>query len=190
MSSFCLYISYSIFTEINPLLLLQEVATMNSFLFPEDISSPLTPMPNNLQKSTLGTVNTRTLPMPSRKPPMAPQRNLSGSSPPPPQPSHAPPPPPPAKDKPVVLVTELSIPSQQLEPDLQRTKSKRSYRQVIGFSQLRDRREAKAVSQAEKIASRLEVSLPPLSPVVDDEFWRTGRYSSSPQGFTMAHVPF
>jgi hypothetical protein len=162
---------------------------MNSFLFPEDISSPLAPMPTNLQKSTLGIVNIRTPPMPSRKPPMAPQQSRSESSP-PPQPSHAPPPPPPAKDKPVVLVTELSLPNRRIEPDLQRTKSKRSYRHVIGFSQLKDRREARAASQAEKIASRIEVSLPPLSPVVDDEFWRTGRYPSSPQGFTMAHVPF
>jgi hypothetical protein len=88
------------------------------------------------------------------------------------------------------LVTELSIPNQRIEPDLQRTKSKRSYQQVIPFSQLRDRREAKAVSQAEKLASRVEVSLPPVSPVVDEEFWRTGRYPSSPQGFAMAHVPF
>jgi hypothetical protein len=162
---------------------------MNSFLFPEDISGPLASMPNNLQKPNHGTINARTPPMPSRSPPMAPQQNPNGSSH-PPQPSHAPPPPPPAKDKPVVLVTELSIPNQQLESDLQRTKSKRSYRQVIGYSQLKDRREAKAVSQAKKLSSRLEVSLPPLSPVVDDEFWRTGRYSSSPQGFAMAHVPF
>jgi hypothetical protein len=163
---------------------------MNSFLFPEDISGPLAPRPNNLQKPKHGVVNARTPPMPSRSPPMAPQQTLSGSSPPPPQPSHAPPPPLLAKEKPVVLVTELSIPNQQLEPDFQRTKSKRSYRQVIGFSQLKDRREAKAVSQAKKLSSRLEVSLPPLSPVVDDEFWRTGRYPSSPQGFAMAHVPF
>ena len=162
---------------------------MNSFLFPEDISSPLGPMSTNLRKSTHGIANARTPPMPSRKPPMAPQQSRPESS--PPQPSHGPPPPPPpAKDKPVVLITEFSIPSQQIEPDLQRAKSKRSYRQVIGFSQLKGRREAKAASQAEKIASRLEVSLPPLSPVVDDEFWRTGRYPSSPQGFTMAYVPF
>jgi hypothetical protein len=163
---------------------------MNSFLFPEDISGPLAPTPNNPQEPKHRTINARTPPMPSRPPPVIPQQNLSGSSPSPPQPSHAPPPPPLAKDKPVVLVTELSIPNQKLEPDLQRTKSKRSYRQVIGFSQLKDRREAKAVSQANKWSSGLEVSLPPLSPVVDEEFWRTGRYPSSPQGFAMAHVPF
>jgi hypothetical protein len=161
---------------------------MHSFLFPEDIS-PVLPRTNNLHKSALELNNSKTPPVPSRKPPMAPQAPISQSLP-PPQPSHAPPPPPLTKDKSLVSVTELSVPTQRIEPNLQRTKSKRSCRQAIGFSQLKDRREAKAVSHAEKIASRPEVVLPPLSPVVDEEFWRTGRYPSSPQGFTMAHVPF
>lgn len=162
---------------------------MNSFLFPEDISSPVALAPNDRQKSALEITNVRTPPMPSRMPPMAPQQDTSRSFP-PSQPCRAPPPPPPVKDKPVVLVTELSIPDRQLDSNLQRTKSKRSYRQAIGFSYLKNRRDAKATSQAERFAARSDVSLPPLSPVVDEGFWRTGRYSSSPLGFSMAHVPF
>jgi hypothetical protein len=167
---------------------LSQVAAMNSFLFPEDISSPVALGPNDRQRSALEIITARTPPMPSRMPPMAPQQDISRSS--PPQPCRAPPPPPPVKDKPVVLVTELSIPDRQLDSNLQRTKSKRSFRQAIGFSQLKNRKDAKAVSQAERFAARSDVSLPPLSPVVDEEFWRTGRYPSSQQGFTMAHVPF
>jgi len=70
-------------------------------------------------------------------------------------------------------------------------KSKRSSRQFASVVRLKDdRREVKAVAQADKTTMRAEAYLPPLSPVVDEEFWRTGRYPSSPQGFTMAHVPF
>jgi hypothetical protein len=162
---------------------------MNSFLFPEDISSPVALGPNDRQKSALEIITARTPPMPSRMPPMAPQQDISRSSP-PPQLCRAPPPPPPVKDKPVVLVTELSIPDRQLDSNLQRTKSKRSFRQAIGFSHLKNRRDAKVTSQVERFAARSDVSLPPLSPVVDEEFWRTGRYPSSPLGFSMAHVPF
>ena len=160
---------------------------MNSFLFPEDISSPVAPAPNSLRKTT---TNAKSPPIPSRAPPMVPQQQLSLSYPSPPQPSHVPPPPPLAKEKPAISVTELSIPNRQIESNLQRTKSKRSYRQAIGFSQLKDRREARAFPQAQRVVKRSEVSLPPLSPVVDEEFWRMGRYPSSPLGFTMAHVPF
>jgi hypothetical protein len=164
---------------------------MNSFLFPEDISSPVALLPNTGQKSTLEIASARSPPTPSRAPTMAPQQQVSRSSSTPSQPTYAPPPPPPLpKGKPVISVTELDIPDQQPDSNLHRTKSKRSYRQAIGFSQLKDRREAKAFPPAQKVVKRSEVSLPPLSPVADEEFWRTGRYPSSPLGFTMAHVPF
>lgn len=169
---------------------LSKVTAMNSFLFPEDISSPVALLPNNSLKSTLEITNESPPPMPSRAPPMAPQQNISRSTSPPGQPCRAPPPPPLAKEKSIISVTELNVPGQHVESDIQRTKSKRSYRQAIGFSNLKDRREAKASSQAKKIVKGSGVSLPPLSPVVDEEFWRTGRYPSSPLGFTMAHVPF
>jgi hypothetical protein len=55
---------------------------------------------------------------------------------------------------------------------------------------LRDRREAKAVAREAEATAAFDVFLPPLSPIVDEEFWRTGKYPSSTDGFAMVHVPF
>ena len=161
---------------------------MHSFLFPEDIGSLSASLPRIPQESGFEITNTKSPPMPSRAPPGVPQQNTSRTHVPPPQPSYAPPPPPPCqKDKPTISITELNTPNHRPEPHLKRKKTTRSYRQLISLSQSNDQ----TVSRADKTSSRVEVHLPPLSPVVDEEFWRTGRYPSSPQGgFAMAHVPF
>jgi hypothetical protein len=55
---------------------------------------------------------------------------------------------------------------------------------------LREKRGAKADARAAEAAAAIDVLLPPLSPIVDEEFWRTGKYPSSTDGFAMVHVPF
>jgi len=166
---------------------------MHSFLFPEDISSVAVPQPNNVQKSVLELSNSKIPSMPSRTPPTVPQSavfRVSSQPSQPSQPCYAPPPPPLKKDEPAISVKELSISDERVEPDLQRMKSKRSYRQAVSFTQFKDRREAKAVARADKTITSGDTESPPLSPLVDEEFWRTGRYPSSSQGFMLAHVPF
>jgi hypothetical protein len=124
--------------------------------------------------------------MPTRAPPTTPQHDRPA----PPPPAHAPPPIPSMKEKAVVSVTELSIPDRQPEPELRKTKSKWSQRQMPSITGLRDKIEAKAVARAAEAAAAIDVWLPPLSPIVDEEFWRTGKYPSSTDGFAMVHVPF
>jgi len=94
------------------------------------------------------------------------------------------------KEKPSISITELTIPNQRQEPELQRWKSKWSRREIIGISSFKERREAKA--RAAEALAEIEVVLPPLSPVVDEEFWRTGRYSvaTSPRGEAMGYLAF
>jgi hypothetical protein len=163
---------------------------MHSFLFPEDLNGPPAQSSQRLyasRKSKPKTITTTASPeMPSRAPPIIPQHDLTA----PPPPSHAPPPIPSVKAKSMVSVTELSIPDRQPEPRLQRTESKWSRRQIPSIASLRDRREAKAEARAAEAAAAIDVLLPPLSPIVDEEFWRTGRYPSSTDGFAMVHVPF
>jgi len=168
---------------------------MHSFLFPEDITSPSTRpraqrFPANFSKTTQET-NRATPRMPTRAPPTIPQQqNVSA---PPPPPTYAPPPVPmmKVKEKPAtaISITELSlsIPDQPQEPGLQRSKSRWSRRQIIKVSSFKERREAKA--RAAVAMPEIDVVLPPLSPIVDEEFWRTGRYPTSP-GMGMVHVAF
>jgi hypothetical protein len=121
--------------------------------------------------------------MPTRAPPKIPQQDISA----PPPPTYAPPPIPTLKEKPAISITELAIPDQSQGPELQRSKSKWSRREIIGISTFKERREAKA--RAAAVLPEIEVVLPDLSPVVDEEFWRTGRYPSEP-GMGMVHVVF
>jgi hypothetical protein len=166
------------------------ITTMHSFLFPEDLNGPPAQPSQRLfasRKSKPAPRITTALPkMPSRAPPTIPQHDHPA----PPPPAHAPPPIPSTKEKAIVSVTELSIPDRQPEPELRRTKSKWSQRQIPGISGLRDRREAKAVAREAEATAAFDVFLPPLSPIVDEEFWRTGKYPSSTDGFAMVHVPF
>lgn len=165
---------------------------MHSFLFPEDLNGPSTRQrpqqstANNTRKMIQET--SRALPprMPTRAPPSIPQHNIS--APPPSPPTYAPPPIPMTKEKPAISITELSIPDQSQEPGLQRSRSKWSRREISSISRIRERREAKA--RAAAAMSEVEVALPPLSPVVDEESWRTGRYSPSPRGEGMGYLAF
>jgi hypothetical protein len=91
------------------------------------------------------------------------------------------------KEKPAISITELTIPDSSPGPGLQRSKSKWSRREIIGISGFKERREAKA--RAAVTLPEIEVLLPDLSPVVDEEFWRTGRYPTEP-GMGMVHVVF
>jgi hypothetical protein len=163
---------------------------MHSFLFPEDLNGlPVqsSQQPHASRKSRPASrTNTESPKMPARAPPTTPQHGR----PTPPPPTHAPPPIPSIKAKAVVSVTELSIPDRQPEPGLQRTKSKWSQRQIPSIISLRDRREAKAETRAAEATAAIDVLLPPLSPIIDEEFWRTGRYPSSTDGCAMVHVPF
>jgi hypothetical protein len=88
---------------------------------------------------------------------------------------------------PAISITEVSIPDQRQEPGLQRSKSKWSRREIVGISTFKERREAKA--RAAAAMPEIDVVLPPLSPVVDEEFWRTGRYPTEP-GMGVVHVVF
>jgi len=164
-------------------------AKMHSFLFPEDLYAPST-----RPRAQLSTANTRKTTqensrappprMPTRAPPTIPQQNVSA---PPPPPTYAPPPIPmmKVKEKPAtaISITELSlsIPKRQQEPGLQRSRSK------FSVSSFKERREARA--RAAAAMPEIDVVLPPLSPIVDEEFWRTGRYPTSP-GMGMVHVAF
>lgn len=158
---------------------------MNSFLFPEDLAgpTPLSSQPRlpSLEKAAATPNHPGLPPMPTRAPPRTPRQDNSLLS--SPLPTRAPPPIPTVKEEPAISIIELNIASHEPQPDLQRKKSKR---EVISFSHLRGTREPKAKKPSAKPA----VELPPLSPIVDDEFWRTGRYPTSPQGFMLAHVPF
>lgn len=158
---------------------------MHSFLFPENIDRP-SPYPFqqpvlSLEKATVPTTTTAPPPMPTRAPPAAPQQRVSPSVPSPP--ARAPPPIPMTKEEPAISVVELHVSSHEPHPELRRAKSKR---QIISLSLIRSKREPRA----EKTPTKAVVALPPLSPIVDDDFWETGRYPSSPQNFMMAHVPF
>ncbi|GAB7328683.1 hypothetical protein MBLNU13_g00606t1 [Cladosporium sp. NU13] len=106
--------------------------------------------------------------MPTRAPPTIPQQNVSA----PPPPTYAPPPVPVMKEKPSISVTELSISDGKQMPGLQRSKSMWSRREIVGVSSFKERREAKA--RAAAAMPEIDVVLPPLSPIVDEEFWRTG----------------
>jgi hypothetical protein len=162
-------------------------AKMHSFLFPEDINGPSTRP--RLQQSTASTrkptqrTNATPPRMPTRAPPTIPQQAISA----PPPPTYAPPPIPMMKEKPAISITEVSIPDQRQEPGLQRSKSKWSRREIVGISTFKERREAKA--RAAAAMPEIDVVLPPLSPVVDEEFWRTGRYPTEP-GMGVVHVVF
>ena len=160
---------------------------MHSFLFPEDINGPST-RPRLQQSSTntrKTTQETSKAPprMLTRAPPTIPQQNVSA----PPPPTYAPPPIPTMKEKPSISITELAIPHHKQEPGLQRSKSMWSRRDIIGVSSFKERREARA--RAAAAMPEIDV-LPPLSPVVDEEFWRTGRYPTSPLGSGMVHLAF
>jgi hypothetical protein len=175
--------------------------TMHSFLFPEDLNEPPRHSSQQIFKSTrtlepIQTATKRLPQIPNCAVPAIPERDLLQLSPPteappmrpqydstvtPPPPAYAPPPIPLPQGKAVILVTEVGAPDHKQVPTLRRTKSKWS--QISGS---RERREAKAVARAAVMGG----CMPPLSPVVDDEFWRTGRYPSSPQGVAMVHVAF
>lgn len=164
---------------------------MHSFLFPEDLNGP-TALSSQRRSApsihaTKPVSKTRIPPqMPTRAPPTIPQHNLSA----PPPPAYAPPPIPVMKENPTISITELNVSTPKQEPGLQRTKSKWSHRQMTSLASLKERREARAVARAAEDAAVIDVVLPPLSPIVDEEFWRTGRYPSSPRGFDLVHVPF
>lgn len=167
-----------------------ESTNMHSFLFPEDINGPSTrpklqqQSTANTRKTTQETSRTPTPRMPTRAPPTIPQQEISA----PPPPTYAPPPIPMLKEKPAISITELSIPDRKQEPGLQRSKSMWSRREIIGVSSFKERREAKA--RAAAAMPEIDVVLPPLSPIVDEEFWRTGRYPTSPLGSGMVHLAF
>jgi hypothetical protein len=91
------------------------------------------------------------------------------------------------KEKPAISITELTIPDSRPEPELQRSKSKWSRREMVSFSNFKERREARA--RAAVALPEINVVLPDLSPVVDEEFWRTGRHPTEP-GMGMVHVVF
>lgn len=161
---------------------------MHSFLFPEDINSPSTQprlqQPTANSRKTTQEISKATTPrMPARAPPTIPQPNVSA----PPPPTYAPPPIPMMKEKPAISITELTIPDRKQEPGLQRSKSMWSRRDIIGVSSFKEKREARA--RAAVAMPEIDV-LPPLSPVVDEEFWRTGRYPTSPLGSGMVHLAF
>jgi hypothetical protein len=161
---------------------------MHSFLFPEDIDGPLTQRTQrqfapSTRKPIQG--DTGVLPrMPTRAPPIIPQQTVST----PPPPTYAPPPIPMVKEKAAVSITEIAVPDLKQEPGLQRSKSIWSRRETVSISSFKERREAKARAAADM--PDIDVFLPPLSPVVDEEFWRTGRYPTSPLGLGMVHVAF
>lgn len=165
-----------------------ESAKMHSFLFPEDITGPSTRP--RLQQSAASTRKTsqetsKAPPrMPTRAPPTIPQQNVST----PPPPTYASPPVPTMKEKPTISIIELAISDRKQEPGLQRSKSMWSRRETIGISSFKERREAKA--RAAAAMPEIDVVLPPLSPIVDEEFWRTGRYPTSPLGSGMVHLAF
>jgi hypothetical protein len=91
------------------------------------------------------------------------------------------------KEKSAISITKLSIPDQRHGPELQRSKSKWSRREIVSLANFKERREPKA--RATAALPEIEVVMPPLSPVVDDEFWRTGRYPTEP-GMGVVHVVF
>lgn len=164
--------------------------TMNSFLFPEDLDGP--PMQSIHRRVVASTRKPVPIPknsppqMPTRAPPSIPSQDITT----PPPPAYAPPPVPDLKEKGLVSIVTCAAPDHKQEPQLQRTKSKRSYFQKANLAGFREKREAKALARAEHAAARVEVVLPPLSPVVDDEFWHTGRYPTSPSGNGLVHVAF
>lgn len=148
---------------------------MISFLFPEDLkvaSAPPSQAPLYKTKEYQASPH-----MPSRLPPRVPNRN---------------PPPPPVlaqKDQPAISITELN-PTANHIPEVKRMKSKRSLRAIASLSHLRGVKEARAVADRENATPKVDIVLPPLSPVVDDEFWRTGRYPTSPGSGGVAFVAF
>jgi len=92
------------------------------------------------------------------------------------------------KEKATISVTEVSVLEMEEKPGLQRSRSKWSRQQIPTLSDLKARREGKA--RAAAVKPEIDIVLPPLSPIVDDEFWRTGRYPTSPLGLGMVHVAF
>lgn len=155
---------------------------MISFLFPEDLkvaSAPLSQAPLYKPKEYQASPT-----MPSRLPPLVPNRN-----PPPPPPTYSPPPIPASKYQPAISIREFN-PTANHSPEVKRMKSKRSLRAIASLSHLRGVREARAVADRENATPKVDIVLPPLSPVVDDEFWRTGRYPTSPAGGGVAFVAF
>lgn len=159
-------------------------AKMMSFLFPEDlnVARPSVTRRPSLNTTYQSATSSNTPPMPSSLPPTVPRLES------PPPPSHAPPAIPITKEKPIISVTQLDLPATQVES--RRTKSDRSAQSRMSLSRLRSKREAKSAAKREKMSTEVDVFLPPLSPVVDDEFWRTGRYPTSPQSAGLAFVPF
>lgn len=163
-------------------------SNMHSFLFPEDINDPSTRP--RLQQSAASTRKTtqetsKAPPqMPTRAPPTIPRQSVSA----PPPPAYAPPPIPVMKEKPAISITEITISDRKQEPGLQRSKSMWSRREIISVSSFKERREARA--RAAAAMPEIDVVLPPLSPVVDEEFWRTGRYPTSPLGSGIVHMAF
>lgn len=164
--------------------------TMNSFLFPEDLDGPS--MQSTHRRITTSTrnpvpaANNSPQQMPTRAHPSISSQDITT----PPPPAYAPPPVPDLKEKAIVSIVTCPISDHEPEQQLQRTKSKRSYFQKASLSSFKEKREARALARAEEAASRVEVVLPPLSPVVDDEFWRTGRYPTSPLSNGLVHVAF
>lgn len=152
---------------------------MNSFLFPEDLHASTAPIVKSSDTTrSITTVSNKKTQLHERAPPAIPNRK---------------PPPPPTivaetgtdllKEKPVVSITELGIPT--TERSTEEPTTTRAMRQSISLKRLKSEREQK---RSEVTATK--IILPPLSPVVDDEFWRTGRYPSSPQGTGSAFMIF
>lgn len=154
------------------------------FLFPEDLNvahPPVTKQPSfNATESSTSTSSAP--PMPSRSPPTLPPLET------PPPPAYAPPPIPVAKETPLISVTQLDLPPPQA--DMRRSKGDRSGQGRMSLSRLKSKREAKSAAKREKVSTEVDVFLPPLSPVVDDEIWRTGRCPTSPQSAGVAFAPF
>ena len=162
---------------------------MRSFLFPEDINGSST-RPRLQQQSSASTrkttqeISEAPPRMPTRAPPTIPQQNVSA----PPPLTHAPPPIPMMKEKPAISITELAISDRKQELGLQRSKRIWSRREIIRVSNFKKGSEAKA--RAAAAMPEIDVVLPLLSPVVDEEFWRTGRYPNSPLGSGMVNLAF
>lgn len=157
---------------------------MMSFLFPEDlnVAHPSVTKQPSFNTTESSTAPSSTPPMPSRSPPALPSLET------PPPPSYAPPFIPVTKERSRISATQLDLPAPQ--DDARRSKSDRSGQGKMSLSRLRSKREAKSAAKREKVSTEVDVFLPPLSPVVDDEFWRTGRYPTSPQSAGVAFVPF
>ncbi|KAM0722408.1 hypothetical protein Q7P37_001849 [Cladosporium fusiforme] len=153
---------------------------MMSFLFPEDLNVASRPCTKQTSITTTepAEADIDCPPMPARSPPAIPCSKI------PPPPAYAPPPVPVTKERPLISVTQLDMNITHSEVD--KTKSSRASRSLASLSRLKSKREAKQITKKERAITKVDVILPPLSPDVDDEFWRTGRYPTSPQSIGMA----